>query len=89
MGERSRNREAVDRLARRIVEHGRATGKPVSEGDARRQAAEVGRMADRKTELDTRPAKPRGRVQPKWREVRMTASFDPRQLKDLRKKGEV
>lgn len=40
------DRRGVDGLTRRIVEHGKESGKPVSHDAARRQAAEIARITD-------------------------------------------
>lgn len=42
----AKDRKGVDGLTRRIVEHGRETGRPVSEDAARRQAASIAKLTD-------------------------------------------
>lgn len=51
MSETTRQRDEADRrgvegLTRRIVEHGKESGRPVSEESARKQAAEVARLTN-------------------------------------------
>lgn len=50
MGEKKRGREAVERLTKRIVEHGQKTGKSQTAAQARELAASVGRTAERMNE---------------------------------------
>ena len=40
------DRRGVDGLTRRLVEHAKESGRPVSEDAARRQAAEVARLTN-------------------------------------------
>lgn len=40
------DRRGVEGLTRRIVDHGKESGRPVSEESARRQAAEVARLTN-------------------------------------------
>lgn len=78
MGEKSKNRDAVDRLAKRLVDHGKATGKPVSASEASKVAAETARTEDRRREVDPPSEKAKARVDPKWQTVRGVYRIDPR-----------
>lgn len=46
MSEDRASREAVDRLTRRIVDHAKQTGRPVSEDTARREAMKTAKDTD-------------------------------------------
>ena len=51
MGESEAGRKGVEGLTRRLVEHSRETGKPMSEDQARKQASSIARQEDAKRGL--------------------------------------